>query len=567
MANLWYFDVLAYRPQPFAGECLSGYLLRLAEANGQLAVQAFIGQLFPTRQKRLSISIFRWEYPVDNWGELPQFSQLSLPELEKMTILPWVAKFRMPPVRQYPDLSSPGTFLQGIIDPNLRVCPLCLQEEPYIRLLWRLAPVRACLRHSCYLQGQCHHCQQKLTAIGWRHRHLRCTGCGADLRTLPVTPASPEWLDREVRQQRDFQYLQDPDVMLVNGKEPVLPEHLPQAIGLKFRYLRSRTGLSCQQMGQHLGISAARVTRIERGDRPPLQTYLVYLDTLSYSWPEFAALTMPPDFSDTYDQPAYPMLRFCPDVNCPNHRLSEQSSIHLVRDNVKSQTVRFQCLGCGQTFTRHYSGELVIPSRPRSQSAKRAKQQQAKVQRQAELRSQVEKILMTLCEQDEEITLEKVGRILKRSVTYLRYYDGIVQRIQAVAQTHNNQRQQRLRQQLQARAEAVFSELADRQEPATIRKVASILGLTVAQLYQIYPELWAMVRQAVQVQKERLKELRRQERCERIAAAAVCLETQDQPLTITRLLKEAEINISVYMADPIFQDFVRQQVWLMNSRE
>jgi transcriptional regulator with XRE-family HTH domain len=567
MANLWYFDVLAYRPQPYAGECLSGYLLRLAEANGQLAVPAFIGQLFPTRQKQVSINIFRWEYPVDNWGELPQFSQLSLPELEKLTILPWVAKFRIPPVRQYPDLSSPGTFLQGIVDPNLHVCPLCLQEEPYIRLLWRLAPVRACLRHSCYLQGQCHHCRQKLTAIGWRHRHLRCTGCGADLRTLPVTPASPEWLDREVQQQRDFQYLQDPNVVLVNGKEPVLPEHLPQAIGLKFRYLRSQTGLSCQQMGQHLGISTARVTRIERGDRPPLQTYLVYLDTLSYSWPEFAALTMPPDFSDTYDQPAYPMLRFCPDVNCPNHRLSEPSSIHLVRDNVKSRTVRFQCLGCGQTFTRHYSGELFRPSRPRSQSTKRAKQQQAKVERQAELRSQVEKILMTLCEQDEEITLEKVGRILKRSDTYLRYYDGIVQRIQAVAQTHNNQRQQRLRQQLQARAEAVFSELADRQEPATIRKVASILGLTVAQLYQIYPELWAMVRQAVQVQKERLKELRRQERCERIAAAAVCLETQDQPLTITRLLKEAEINISVYMADPIFQDFVRQQVWLMNSRE
>jgi transcriptional regulator with XRE-family HTH domain/predicted Zn-ribbon and HTH transcriptional regulator len=500
------------------------------------------GSFFPTRQKRLSISIFRWEYPVDNWGELPQFSQLSLSELEKMTILPWVAKFRLPPVRQYPDLSGPGTFLQGIIDPDLRVCPLCLQEEPYIRLLWRLVPVRACLRHGCYLQSQCHHCQQKLTAIGWCHRHLRCNGCGADLRTLPGTPASSDWLDREARQQRNFQYLQDPDVMLVNDKVPVLPEHLPQAIGLKFRYLRSRTGLSCQQMGQRLGISAARVTRIERGDRPPLQTYLVYLDTLSYSWPEFAALTIPPDFSDAYDQPAYPTLRFCPDVNCSNHRLSDQSSIHLVRDNVKSQTVCFKCLGCGRTFIRHYSGALVIPPPSRSRSATRAKQQQAKAQRQVELQAQVEKILMTLCEQDEEITLEKVGRILKRSVTYLRYYDGIIQRIQAVAQTHNSQRQQRLRQQLQARAEAVLSELADRQEPATIRKVASILGLTVAQLYQIYPELWAMVRQAVQVQKERLKELRRQERCERIAAAAVCLEAQDQPLTITRLLKEAKIN-------------------------
>lgn len=567
MANLWYFDVLAYRPQPFAGECLSGYLLRLAEANGQLAVQEFIGRLFPTRQKRLSISIFRWEFPVDNWGELPQFSQLSLPELEKMTILPWVAKFRMPPVRQYPDLSGPGTFLQGIIDPNLRVCPLCLQEEPYVRLLWRLAPVRACLRHSCYLQGQCHHCQQKLTAIGWRHRHLRCTGCGADLRTLPVAPASPEWLDQEARQQRDFQYLQDPDVMLVNDKEPVLPEHLPQAIGLKFRYLRSRTGLSCKQMGQHLGISAARVTRIERGDRPPLQTYLVYLDALSYSWPEFAALAMPPDFSDTYDQPAYPMLRFCPNVNCPNHRLSDQSSIHLARDNVKSQTVRFQCLGCGQTFTRHYSGELVIPPPSRSQSAKRAKQQQAKVQRQAELRVQVEKILMTLCEQDEEITLEKVGRILKRSVTYLRYYDGIVQRIQTVAQTHNNQRQRHLRQQLQARAEDILAELVDRQEPVTIRKVAAALGLNVAQLYQIYPELWVMVRQEVQAHKERLKALKRQERCERVAAAAVYLEGQGQLLAITRLLVQAEVNFSVYLTDSIFQDFVRQKAGMSMLRE
>ncbi len=34
MAEPWFFDVLPYRPAPYPGECLSGYLLRLAEVNG-----------------------------------------------------------------------------------------------------------------------------------------------------------------------------------------------------------------------------------------------------------------------------------------------------------------------------------------------------------------------------------------------------------------------------------------------------------------------------------------------------------------------------------------------------
>ena len=33
MSEPWFFEVLPYRPSPYSDECLSGYLLRLAEVN------------------------------------------------------------------------------------------------------------------------------------------------------------------------------------------------------------------------------------------------------------------------------------------------------------------------------------------------------------------------------------------------------------------------------------------------------------------------------------------------------------------------------------------------------
>ena len=76
LAEPWYYDVLPCRPPPYAGECLTGYLLRLAEANHLASFPDLVFDLFPLWSETLQLGLLRWEYPVDDWGRLPLRTQL-----------------------------------------------------------------------------------------------------------------------------------------------------------------------------------------------------------------------------------------------------------------------------------------------------------------------------------------------------------------------------------------------------------------------------------------------------------------------------------------------------------
>ena len=186
---------------------------------------------------------------------------------------------------------------------TLQVCPGCLQTQPYQRLLWRLAPVRVCLEHACLLQTQCHRCGAPLAVVGRAARHLRCMSCGTDLRTLPVVAAPDDLLAAQSRLQAALQFLLDPDVTLVRHPEPQedgpAAEDLPQAVGLKFRYLRTQAGHSVAEIGRRLGVGDGLIGQLELGQRVPLLLYLTYLEAFSLSWPDFAALEVPPAFRAT----------------------------------------------------------------------------------------------------------------------------------------------------------------------------------------------------------------------------------------------------------------------------
>lgn len=626
MDNAWYFDLLPCRPQPYADECLSGYLLRLAAANGHDICKAFIFQLFPDWRYCSQVSILRWEYPVDDWGIIPQYTGLSPAELQKMTFLPWVAKFRLPSIRTHLSRSSPGCFLRGLVDPGLRICPLCLQEQPYIRLMWRLAPVQACLRHSCYLQSRCHVCLQPLTAIGWQHQHLHCAECAADLRELPVTAVSDDVLAKETRQQQDFQFLLNPNVTLLTDQSEenrTSPEQLPQAIGLKLRYLRHQAGYSLRQMDTALSATRDKAGRVERGDRVPLPDYLTYLENLSCSWSEFAAVVVPPEFIGDYAQPAHMDIRLCPNSNCSNHEPPTSLKVRLLRDNVKSQTVGFRCLACGQQFIRQYTGELVpakIRCSPISsensrqltkpieevtllqelglqgetnqeisrrlgwqmhtvqwylyalglaeevQRAQTKRQRQKKEQQREDLRTRIEVILSVLCQQDKDITLTSVGRALGCTPACLNYYDDILHRVREVAEAHNSQRRQQRLDALLAKFETLTPQLSNWEEPVTIRLIARELGLTREQLRQIYPEVWAKVNEAVQADKVRFRELKRQRRCTHINEVAAALVDQGWHLTIKGLLRETRIAPNVYQSDMVIRELIQTWVWYPASK-
>jgi len=608
----WFFDVLPCRPPPYPGECLSGYLLRLAQANRFSSFWDLVSGLFPMWQAPHQISLLQWEYPVDDWGCIPLRTHLSLTELRRLTVAPWIEKFRPPLTLRRPGYLSPGHFLRGTVNPHLQVCPPCLQAQPYLRLMWRLMPAQVCLDHGCLLQAQCHRCGAPLTVVGATQRHLHCAACDADLRTLPVVSASADLLTAQRHQQAELQFLLDPAVTLVKD----LTGDPREAIGLKFRYLRLQEGQSVVAMTQQVGIFAGAITSLELGRSAPLPLYLTYLETLSWSWSDFAALKVPYEFVQSLKEPPFMHLRLCPAPECPNHQPPPSMGVKLLRDLPDCRKARFRCTACGRRFTRSYEGDLMAkPRRPlirpgepptvvksaeeiarlvemglqgldnrqiarrlgwgektvrmywisldleervhQAQARRRAQEQQ---ERYAALCDRVEAILQSFLNQDEEITLRRVDQALGYASEYLHNYPDLVERVREVARQHNAQVRQRRYETLSTRIAQAIKEAKKDNGTMTIHDIAQRAGLPYNRLYQSYPELHTMVRQAVQEHQARMRVARTEARCAQINEAAARLVAQGSRLTYKAILKEVGLHKCSAKADPVVQTLLRRWV-------
>lgn len=610
--KLWFFDVLPRHPPPYPGECLSGYLLRLAEVNGCASLWGLVRDLFPLFGVPRQVKLLYWEYAVDDWGRIPLRTQLPHSILRRLTVEPLVEKFRPLPPMTRPSPLSPGNYLRGVVHPHLQVCPLCVQEQPYVRLIWRLAPVQVCLHHRCLLQSQCHQCGSPLTALGPTHRHLRCAVCDADLRTLPVVSAPTEVLGAQWRWHVELQYLLDPDVTLV--KEP--PADRPKAIGLKFRYLREQAGLSMNGAAHRLGVTNRVILGLESAERVSLAFCLKYLEALSWSWPDFAALEVPHEFIRKCEEPPFLALRLCPNPECPNHQPPPGLGVLLVGDLPDCQRAYFQCKACGRRFARTYEGELSSrPHRPplrpgdphrmnkspeeiarfvelglqgldnrqiarqmgwgpktvqiywicldleeqvhQAQAKRRVRERQ---ERCAALWNEVEPILESmLSQQDEEITLVRVSQALGHTPSYLRSYPDILERVQAVAASHNAQVKQRQYEALSARVAQAIEE-AKRDGNLSAHEINRRLRLSHERLRRWYPELYTIVQQAVREYREQMRAARVETRCQQINEAAARLIAKGASLTHSTILQEAGFHRTGIRNDPEVEGVLRQWV-------
>jgi len=617
MAEPWFFQVYPCRPVPYPDECLSGYLLRLAGANGFVFSGELVRDLLPTWQRAAQAMLLRWEYPMDAWGRIPQRTQIPPARLKKMTVLPWIEKFRAAPVLSRPNYLGPGRILYGIVAPHLQVCPLCIQTQPYIRLLWRLTPVRACLRHRCLLQSHCQRCGALLSVTGVNHRHLHCAACDADLRQLPPVVDAPEdVLDTQRRRQAGLQFLLDPDTTLTNQVDPDsenLTRELGKAIGLKFRYLRTQTGLSTQETAQRLGVLGSAVTSLETGKYASLPFYLAYLEYLSWTWADFAALEVPQAFVQELHTIPHLQLRLCPEPECSNHQPPPSSRVRVIKDLPDRRLVRLRCTACGSYFSRTYDGELEAkPDRsarelaylckspeeialltqlglqgegncqiadrlgwaPRTvrqywhalgleeevHQAQARRREQKLQQYHDELCTRLEAVLGSLVEEDKEITLRGVGQVLGHSVDYLHSKPFFLARVRQVAQTYNPQAQQRRYEALSAQLSNILDEMKHSGERMTITGIAQKVGLTYAMLLHNYPELHARVRLAVREQKAQIKALQEEKWRAQIDEAATRLIAQGKKVSGKAVLRAAGIRVGAAQSNPRIRKLLHERI-------
>jgi hypothetical protein len=618
MANPWFFEVLPYRPAPYPGECLSGYLLRLGEINGFVNLGDWISDLFPAWRKFNRIAQLRWEYPVDQWGRIPLRTQLSVLDLRRLTVAPWLEKFRAPlDLSRAPSL-SPGHFLRNAVNPDLQVCPLCLQEQPYVRLIWRLLPIQACLQHGTVLQARCPQCGAALTVLVQTQHHLRCAACDLDLRTLPAVKATDDLLLAQRRRSVDLQFLLDSEALLTQparGEAADLKVALPRAIGLKFRYLRFQTGRSVVDMAHQVGVREGLLSALELGYQVPLPLYLDYLEVLSVSWPDFAALEVPANFEHTLEESRHLQLRHCPNPDCPNSQAPSQR-VGLLRDVPEQQMARFRCRTCGRRFTRGYDGELrfrprkppIRPGEPppmhksaeeiaclkemglRGEPNRRIAQylgwsektvrihwisfgleeqvHQAQTQRRAQVkqlrdaacRVRVEAIVQTLLDQNEEITLGRVGRALGYGSQYLQSFPEIAEWVQDVARPHNAQIRQQRTEVLKSHVLQILADLKSNSQPMSIQEITRQLAVSYGYLQDYHPELLTMIRQASSEQLARIRAAHIQTISAQINEAASRLAARGIRLNYQAILKESGLSRYKAQCDPIVHDVLQQWV-------
>lgn len=601
MSDPWFFEVLPDRPPPFPDECLSGYLLRLAHVNGFTIFWDLIADLFPSWKKPQQIQKLRWEYPLEDWGLIPVKTQLSVTALKRLTIVPWIEKFRSPPDLIQSKYLSPGSFLKGVVNPNLCVCPLCLQGQAYIRLPWRLVLVSACVEHGCLLQDRCSDCGAKLSAAEQLSQHMRCSACGMDLLKLPVIPATDEILETHWQLGPSLQFLLDPTTTLTQGVGDLSQNETcttAQLVGLKFHYLRSQKGLSIRSLSRQSGMRHAGISALELGGQVPFPLYLTYLEALSQSWPTLASLQVPMEFVSQLQIPRHLHLRLCPNSACPSHQLQSNPHVVMLADLPERQIARFRCADCGRRFTRSYAGALLTKSRrpsilpgdppnvPKSpqeiallktwglqgednrqiahrlgwgektvrmywialdietqvHQAQRLRREKGKQERMADLQVRLVQILQSLLDQDEEISVRQLGRALGQSCDFLHSCPDLMIWVLSLTQPHNTQVRQKQKETVTSQLLRVLDEMKSNNRLMKAEEIVQKAGLKYWKLRTDFPELLPVLHQALMDHRSWLKSLRLKSQTERIDAAASRLVAKGVPLNYNVILREAGLS-------------------------
>jgi len=601
MGEPWYFEVLPYRPAPYADECLSGYLARLAVANSIPDLWQLAGDLFPRWRVTRQLSLVRWAYPLDAWGLLPLRAQLSPATLKRLTVLAWVQKFRDPPVFTHPFRAGPGQTLNGIIRLGDCICPRCFADTPYLRLNWRLSAVEVCLAHGCWLAAACPGCGQPLAVFRRRGLRVCCPGCGTDWRTLPARAAPAAVLVAQHQQQAGLQFLLDPSTSLVDGLPPqaVADGGTARGVGMKVRWLRTAAGESAATLANRLGLATTTVNAVERGEHVPLVRYGRYGEAVSQTWPEVAALTLTDAMVEQFTTLAHMSLRQCPNPQCPASRLSPGVHIKLLRDLPERRVVRFRCSSCGRSFTRSYDGHTTaktprsrddLPDLARSQKtadeleqlmtwgregrpnrwsapqlgwgqktvrtywlvlgleaevqrAQAAWRRRRQEQRQQELQAALEPLLRHRLSGEQEVALRAVARALGYNGDYLHSDPELAADVQTQLAQHNADVRARQDAAWATRVADYCQTLADAEDPVMLKAALAQLGISWKVLRERYPDLALLLQTTVRSRQQQQRAARLAAQLAQIDAAADRRPARGVRLSQRAILMEAGLSL------------------------
>lgn len=269
--SVW--KVLPLHPQPKPLESLSGYMLRLAEANGLKSVNELAhlsGLRSGWRDLRLAL-----DYSSLSTGRLEWVAGCLPDTLRDMTFYHLARHFACP-MHSFGKMSA---FFEGSVAPSLRYCPACLAEQPYYPLGFRFLALAGCYKHRCSLLSECGHCGASIPLLPRRPRVACCPTCQGDLRTCPMLPLPQQAEVHLEKRTHDLERL-----LMPAEQAPEITSTLLQGNG--FLFLRQRKHLGLKEAAYLIGRDEQVVTEMEEGNwsrKATLADYWRYTEILGSS--------------------------------------------------------------------------------------------------------------------------------------------------------------------------------------------------------------------------------------------------------------------------------------------
>jgi hypothetical protein len=269
--SIW--KTLPLHPRPARLEALSGYMLRLAEANGLKSLNelALLSGLHTGyRDVRMAP-----DYESLKSGKLALMAGCQPENLQDMTFSHLARHFGCPTHFS----SGMRTFFEGSVAASLRYCPGCLADQPYYRLCWRFLALAGCAIHRCFLLSNCGYCSAPIPLLPLRPRVAYCATCQRDLRTCPMFPLPQQIQARLQKRTSDLEWL-----LMPIQQAPEITSTLLQGSG--FFFLRQRRHLSLREVAHLMDRDPQVIAEMEEGNwggKATLADYWQYTEILDSS--------------------------------------------------------------------------------------------------------------------------------------------------------------------------------------------------------------------------------------------------------------------------------------------
>lgn len=207
------------RLKPFNGESLSGYLMRVALANGVELNNILKYTKYRTKRTPL---IYHFPQQIDinslinkniNFETLSNLLVIEKGTLENMTLFSLFNKFS-------DNIDSKSTIKYGLtqntyVNNKRRYCPLCMKEYRNYKLIWQVAEIEICDIHLIRLTSECSACQTEQPYIAHNLELFKCTKCSTDLDKRSYEYISDKnFIVEQLRKYKFWHYLLNPNVQL-----------------------------------------------------------------------------------------------------------------------------------------------------------------------------------------------------------------------------------------------------------------------------------------------------------------------------------------------------------------